>query len=70
MNMATTESGDNILKLIRWHRLFDGLFKRVAKKSGVDPSYVSRVARGDRRSDLIMIALRKEIHRLERIKPS
>ena len=55
---------------IRWHRLFDGIFDRVARKVGVDPSYVSKVASGGRQSGPIMAALRKEMDRLERLKPS
>jgi len=30
--------------------LYRGLYVRIARKLGVDASYVSRVARGDRRS--------------------
>jgi hypothetical protein len=37
--------------------LYRGLYGRIARKLGVDPSYVSRVARGDRRSDEVESAL-------------
>jgi hypothetical protein len=37
--------------------LYRGLYVRIARKLGVDPSYVSRVARGDRRSDQVEAAL-------------
>ena len=37
--------------------LYRGLYVRIARKLGVDPSYVSRVARGDRRSDEVETAL-------------
>jgi len=37
--------------------LYRGLYVRVARKLGVDPSYVSRVARGDRRSEQVESAL-------------
>jgi hypothetical protein len=40
------------------HTLYRGLYVRIARKLGVDPSYVSRVARGDRRSSQIESALR------------
>jgi hypothetical protein len=38
-----------------------GLYIRVAQKLGCDPSYVSRVARGERTSESISEALRAEI---------
>ena len=38
-----------------------GIYHRVAQKLGCDPSYVSRVARGERRSEAISEALRAEI---------
>jgi hypothetical protein len=40
-----------------------GLYSRVAQKLGCDPSYVSRVARGERTSETISHALRAEIQR-------
>jgi transcriptional regulator with XRE-family HTH domain len=41
-----------------------GLYKRVADKLGVDPSYVSRVARGERRSPKIEASLNREVSKL------
>jgi hypothetical protein len=38
-----------------------GIYNRVAQKLGCDPSYVSRVARGQRKSEAISEALRAEI---------
>jgi hypothetical protein len=38
-----------------------GIYNRVALKVGCDPSYVSRVARGERNSDAVSEALRAEI---------
>lgn len=38
-----------------------GLYHRVAQKMGCDPSYVSRVARGERTSQAVSEALRAEI---------
>jgi hypothetical protein len=40
---------------------FRGIFKRVALLLDVDPSYVSRVARGERHAPYVSDALRKEI---------
>jgi transcriptional regulator with XRE-family HTH domain len=44
--------------------LYRGLYVRIARKLGVDPSYVSRVARGDRRSSEVEDALRNALHEI------
>jgi transcriptional regulator with XRE-family HTH domain len=41
--------------------IFRGLYQRVAVKLGVDPSYVSRVARGERKSAAVLAALQEEM---------
>lgn len=41
--------------------IFRGLFSRVARRLGVDPSFVSRVARGERSSSLVREALDEEM---------
>jgi len=46
--------------------LYRGLYIRVARKLGVDPSYVSRVARGARRSSEIEGALRQALAEIDR----
>jgi hypothetical protein len=43
---------------------FRGLYHRVARKLHVDASYVSRVARGERRSAEVSAALHAEVERL------
>jgi hypothetical protein len=48
----------NLASLIR------GLYGRVAKHLKVDPSYVSRVARGERQSDVIEASLERELKRI------
>jgi hypothetical protein len=48
----------NLASLIR------GLYGRVAKQQKVDPSYVSRVARGERQSDAIEASLERELRRI------
>jgi len=48
----------NLASLIR------GLYGRVAKQLKVDPSYVSRVARGERQSGAIEALLEKELRRI------
>lgn len=45
--------------------VFRGIYSRVARQLGVDRSYVSRVARGERRSKEIERALRAELRRVE-----
>jgi transcriptional regulator with XRE-family HTH domain len=41
-----------------------GLYRRVADRLGVDPSYVSRVARGERRSSKIEVFLDHEVQKI------
>lgn len=41
-----------------------GLYRRVANRLGVDPSYVSRVARRERKSPKIEAHLNREISKL------
>jgi hypothetical protein len=43
--------------------VFRGIYKRVAVQLDIDPSYVSRVARGQRNAGFVSEALRKEIQR-------
>ena len=53
-----TPAPTNLASLIR------GLYGRVARQMKVDPSYVSRVARGERRSDAIEASLERELKRI------
>jgi transcriptional regulator with XRE-family HTH domain len=48
---------------------FRGAYHRVAKKLGLHPSYVSRVARGERHSRQVTAALQREIQRLLHKRP-
>jgi len=41
-----------------------GLYRRVAARLGVDPSYVSRVARCERKSPKVEACLNREISKL------
>ena len=52
---------------LKRYQLYRGLYSRVARKLGVDRSYVSRVARGERRSPEIETALQAELKRIERL---
>jgi hypothetical protein len=55
--------------LLTLHRLYAGVYARVAQDLGVDPSYVSRVARGEHQSEEIEQALIAEIIRIEKLPP-
>jgi hypothetical protein len=46
--------------------LYRGLYVRIARQLGVDASYVSRVARGDRRSSEVESALRQALDEIDR----
>jgi hypothetical protein len=46
--------------------LYRGLYVRIANKLDVDPSYVSRVARGERQSKAIERALQSEIDQINK----
>jgi len=45
------------------------MLSRVARQLRVDPSYVCRVANGQRDSEKITKALEAEMKRLEKVKP-
>lgn len=55
--------------LICWHRMFAGVYARVAKQMALSPSYVSLVARGKRDSPDVIRALEAELRRLEKLEP-
>jgi hypothetical protein len=59
--MDATENTKNLPDLQCLPSLCRGLYNRVAQKLGCDPSYVSRVARGERSSKAVSEALRAEI---------
>jgi len=44
--------------------LFRGLYGRVARDLGVDVSYVSRIARGERKSRVAEKALKREFNKV------
>ena len=67
-HQSRSERGRTKTPLLAWHGLFRGLYSRVAKRLGMDPSFVSRVARGERRSAKIERALRDELTRFDRLR--
>ena len=51
--------------LLRQHKLHLGLYAGVTIKLGTDPSYVSRVVNGKRKSDRVQAAVIQELRRIE-----
>jgi hypothetical protein len=49
---------------LRAYLLQRGLFTRIARKLGIDPSYVSRVAHGHRKNEKISQALNAELKKI------
>jgi hypothetical protein len=49
------------------HQLYRGIYSRVAKQLGIDRSYVSRVASGERKSEKVQKALMRELQRVEKM---
>jgi transcriptional regulator with XRE-family HTH domain len=58
MNRDNSDVSTNAFPVLA---VFRGLYQRVAARLGVDPSFVSRVARGERRSLEVLAALREEM---------
>jgi hypothetical protein len=52
--------------LIKAHRLHSGVYRRVADKLKVNPSYVSRVATGKRKGVRVRSALLAELRKIQR----
>jgi DNA-binding transcriptional regulator YdaS (Cro superfamily) len=61
--LSDTEYDKALLKV---HMLHVGVYRRVAEKLGVDPSYVSRVATGKRKAPEIHSAILDELRKRQR----
>jgi hypothetical protein len=57
------------IALLKAHALHTGLYGRVANKLGVDASYVSRVAAGERNVPRIRRAIVDELRKIQRYLP-
>jgi prepilin-type processing-associated H-X9-DG protein len=57
------DKSDNITPSLQALSVFRGIYKRVAVQLDIDPSYVSRVARGERNAPFVSDAIHKEIQR-------
>ena len=53
--------------MLKRHRLHLGVYARVAEELGVDASYISRVASGERKSEKVKRSLVLELKRIERL---
>lgn len=62
--MDGNDSAQKVSLINRYVQSLCGLYSRVARQLGVDRSYVSRVARGERRSENIERALTNEFDRI------
>lgn len=62
--MVTKVKGRFSAPPLHFASLFRGFYGRVARKLDLDPSYVSRVARGERQSETIEAALEREVSRI------
>jgi hypothetical protein len=65
--MVTKVKGGFSAPPLHFASLFRGFYGRVARQLGLDPSYVSRVARGERQSEAIEAALEREMKRIVRL---
>ena len=63
---ADSPSNKKLNKLNQLVERLCGIYARVARRMGVDRSFVSRVARGERRSEPIEEALLSEYDRVQK----
>ena len=62
--MMTKVKGGVAAPPLHFASLFRGFYGRVARQLDLDPSYVSRVARGERQSETIEAGLEREMKRI------
>jgi hypothetical protein len=53
------------MTLVRTYLAQRGLFARVGRKLGLDPSYISRIANGKRHSERISLAIEAELNKTD-----
>jgi DNA invertase Pin-like site-specific DNA recombinase len=69
--MSKSENGNSRVSRINEHiKAVCGLYSRVARTLGLDRSFVSRVARGERKSSQVESALIAEFERTEGDSPA
>jgi predicted XRE-type DNA-binding protein len=59
------ESSDK--RMLRFVGACHGMYARIAANLHISPSFVSRVARGERHSESVLRALVKELRRIEKM---
>jgi len=64
--MAQENRTAKLQKLKHYIETLCGIYSRIARRLGVDRTYVSRVAKGERRSPEVEEALVREFDRAER----
>jgi hypothetical protein len=64
--MPPVQKAAKLQKLRRYIELLCGMYSRIARRLGVDRTYVSKVARGERRSPDIEDALVQDFERIQR----
>jgi len=62
--MEMNKTASKVSRINRYVQLLCGMYSRIARQLGVDRSYVSRVARGERRSEAVEHALTTEFDRI------
>lgn len=62
--MTMNEGANKVSRINRYVQLLCGMYSRVARQLHLDRSYVSRVARGERRSEAVEHALTAEFDRI------
>lgn len=65
--MARDKRGNGTTSLADVISEYRGVYNRIALQCGVDPSYVSRIACGDRNNREIKGALAREMNRLHKL---
>jgi DNA-binding transcriptional regulator YdaS (Cro superfamily) len=66
--MRKNERSNHVLQLLRMNAVVQsvcGIYSRVARQLGLTPSFVSRVARGERTSAVVEEALITEFNQIE-----
>ncbi|HEV2699087.1 MAG TPA: hypothetical protein VGU90_13905 [Terriglobales bacterium] len=64
--MATGNQPAKLQKLKRYVESLCGIYSRIARRLGVDRTYVSRVAKGERRSPKVEDALVREFDQAQK----
>ena len=67
--MPSAQKAAKLQKLRHYIETLCGLYSRIARRLGVDRTYVSKVARGERRSPDVEDALLQDFERSQRSEP-